>query len=164
MSTDTNTTITDSADSAILTAATKHGFTPDADGHYTMEAAKKLGLAGMKFTTPLGSKGVILSERSEKGKLRAELTCIKGGPNHIREQSDWHQCAVSPEMKKGSGRKPAAKKATAQVIDVPEVTPSPEQVIANAESIRAKLQARLAEARARAGVESPTKAETEASV
>lgn len=145
-------TDTDAVQTTINETATKHGFTPDADGYYTMEAAKKVGLAGMKFTTPLGSKGVILAERSEKGKLRAELTCIKGGPNHIREQSDWHQCAVSPEMKKGSS-KPKKAKVESQATDAVTQEQNPEQVIANAESIRAKLQARLAEARARASMD-----------
>lgn len=112
-------------------------FTPDADGFYDMEAAKTLGTPGLRFRAPTGATGTVLEERSPKGKLRAELTCIKGGPNHIREVSDWHQCGVSPEMKKK-----AKKKAKVTV----------EQTVEQAEAVRVELEAKLVEARTEAGL------------
>jgi ferric-dicitrate binding protein FerR (iron transport regulator) len=33
------------------------------------------------------------------------MTCIEGGPDHIRERSDWHQCYLSPEKSKNKPRK-----------------------------------------------------------
>lgn len=105
-------------------------------GFVSMAEAKKLGTAGLKFRSPTGAVGTVLADRSPKGKLRAELTCTAGGPNHIREVSDWHQCGVSPEMKKG---KKKAKK-------------TPTEVVAEATEAMAGLEQKLVEQQVEVGL------------
>lgn len=84
------------------------------DGEVTLVEAKKDPKAGTKFyVEQTGSHGVILEERSNRGKLQARMTCTLGGPDHVREVSDWHQCGVSPEKKKKTASK--SKKAAAKV-------------------------------------------------
>lgn len=65
----------------------------------------KESVAGMQFVNAKGSVGTILPELSGRGKLQASMTCIEGGPDHIRERSDWHQCYLSPEKAKSKPRK-----------------------------------------------------------
>ena len=65
----------------------------------------KESVAGMQFVNAKGSVGTILAELSGRGKLQASMTCIEGGPDHIRERSDWHQCYLSPEKAKNKPRK-----------------------------------------------------------
>lgn len=117
-------------------------FTPDTEGLYSMEAAKKLGTAGLRFKAPTGAIGTVLPNKSAKGKLLAELTCTAGGPNHIREVSDWHQCGVSPEMKKKAKKKKVASTATEATTDS----------VAQAESVRKQLEEKLAQTRVQAGL------------
>jgi hypothetical protein len=90
------------------------------------------------FVQRTGSYGTVLADPSGRGKKRAEMTCTLGGPNHIREISDWHQCGVSPEMKKAPKK---AKKAESSV-----------DTIAAAEAVRAELEAKLAKAQEEAGI------------
>ncbi len=65
----------------------------------------KQPVAGMKFVNEKGSVGTILPDLSLRGKLQASMTCVEGGPDHIRERSDWHQCYLSPEKAKNKPRK-----------------------------------------------------------
>ena len=65
----------------------------------------KQPVAGMKFINEKGSVGTILPELSLRQKLQASMTCVEGGPDHIRERSDWHQCYLSPEKAKNKPRK-----------------------------------------------------------
>lgn len=65
----------------------------------------KESVAGMMFVNAKGSIGTILAELSPRGKLQASMTCVEGGPDHIRERSDWHQCYLSPEKAKNKPRK-----------------------------------------------------------
>lgn len=67
------------------------------------------------FVRKTGSTGTVLAETTPNGKKFAMLTCTKGGPDHKRLQSDWHQCGVSPEMKKTS-----KKKSTEEVVAAAE--------------------------------------------
>jgi hypothetical protein len=89
------------------------------------------------FVRRTGSYGTVLAQTSVKGKKLAELTCTAGGPNHIREQSDWHQCGVSQEMKKTVKK---AKKT--ETVDA-----SPADVVAAAEVVRANALETLNAAR-----------------
>lgn len=118
---------------------------PDADGHYTMEEAKKFKVPGMKFKAPTGSIGTVLEETSSRGKLQASLTCTAGGPDHIREVSDWHQCGVSPEMKKKSKKKSGGS-----------TTIAAGNVTTNAEEVRRQLEEKLAAAKAQVAAQTPT--------
>lgn len=72
-----------------------------------IDAAIKAGqsVAGMQFVNEKGSVGTILPGLSSRGKLQASMTCVEGGPDHIRERSDWHQCYLSPEKAKNKPRK-----------------------------------------------------------
>ena len=72
-----------------------------------VDAKLKAGesVAGMQFVNSKGSVGTILPTLSLRGKLQASMTCIEGGPDHIRERSDWHQCYLSPEKAKNKPRK-----------------------------------------------------------
>ncbi len=65
----------------------------------------KESVAGMQFINSKGSVGTILEALSGRGKLQASMTCVEGGPDHIRERSDWHQCYLSPEKAKNKPRK-----------------------------------------------------------
>lgn len=62
-------------------------------------------VAGLQFVNEKGSIGTILEALSARGKLQASMTCVEGGPDHIRERSDWHQCYLSPEKAKSKPRK-----------------------------------------------------------
>jgi len=72
-----------------------------------IDAALKAGqpVAGMQFLNDKGSVGTILPGLSARGKLQASMTCVEGGPDHIRERSDWHQCYLSPDKAKNKPRK-----------------------------------------------------------
>ena len=70
---------------------------------------------GMTFINKKGSVGTILPGLSVKGKLLASMTCVLGGPNHVRERSDWFQCSVSPEKAKTT-----SKKVKTNVKDIPQ--------------------------------------------
>ena len=121
-------------------------------GVVTLEQAKKDPKPGTKFFVErTGSIGEILPDRSAHGKLQARMTCNKGGQDHIREVSDWHQCGTSPDMKKRAkkAKSPVAAAAPAEAVDV----------VANAEKIREQLTAQLAKAQAEAGVAPKTDAE-----
>lgn len=111
-------------------------------GTITLEEAKAIAkkdgvkAAGLKFfVEKTGSLGEILPTLSAHGKVQARMTCNMGGPDHIRENSDWGQCGTSPEMKKS--KKPA-KTST--------------QTVAEAEKVRAKLKEDLEKAQAEAGL------------
>lgn len=62
-------------------------------------------VAGIQFQNARGSVGTILPDLSVRGKLQATMTCTAGGPDHVRERSDWHQCYLSPEKAKSKPRK-----------------------------------------------------------
>jgi hypothetical protein len=72
-------------------------------------------VTGLHFRNDKGSVGTIIAGLGPHGKLRASMTCIEGGPDHIRERSDWHQCAVSPE--KSKSRKPTGLGKSLQTAD-----------------------------------------------
>ncbi len=65
----------------------------------------KESVAGIQFVNAKGSIGTIMEALSARGKLQASMTCVEGGPDHIRERSDWHQCYLSPEKAKNKPRK-----------------------------------------------------------
>jgi hypothetical protein len=108
----------------------------------TLEQAKKDPKAGVLFYVErngLLSVGEILPERSAHGKLQARMSCALGGDDHVREVSDWHQCLVSPALKK------KAKKANKAPVP-------PTNVVADAEKLREELKAKLAAAQEAAGI------------
>lgn len=57
-------------------------------------------VVGLKFRNAKGSVGTIIDGLGPHNKLRASMTCVEGGPDHVRERSDWFQCSVSPEKAK----------------------------------------------------------------
>jgi hypothetical protein len=61
-------------------------------------------IPGLKFyaENSRGEKtlGVVLPDLSNRGKIQATLKCLDGGPDHVREISDWHQSLRSPKSKK----------------------------------------------------------------
>lgn len=61
----------------------------------SMDEAKRRPVPGTEFATPKGARGVVLIERSAARKITARLTCTAEGcdETHVREISDWHQCA-----------------------------------------------------------------------
>ena len=78
---------------------------------YSMKEAKDLldankgqPLPGLQFyaENKAGEKtlAVVLPTLSSRGKVIASLKCLAGGPDHIRERSDWHQALRSPESRK----------------------------------------------------------------
>src|SRR3990167_4951555 len=78
---------------------------------YTLAEAKALlkqnkgPLGGLRFYATNGREqtlAVCLPEVSSQGKIQATLKCLAGGPDHVREVSDWHQSLRSPEAKKAS--------------------------------------------------------------
>lgn len=77
---------------------------------YTMEEAKEFikkakgPLGGLQFMAR-NSKGeqvlaVVHAELSKRGKVCATLKDLDGGPDHVREQSDWHQSLRAPKKSK----------------------------------------------------------------
>jgi len=82
-------------------------------GVVSLEEAKKNLVPGTRFfVSQTGSTGEILPELSARGKVQARMTCTEGGPDHVREVSDWHQCGKSPEKSKKKARKASKKGAT----------------------------------------------------
>lgn len=86
----------------------------DLETVYTMAEAKallkkaKAPIGGLKFFAQETKGGVltgvkvlaeVLPELSPRGKIQAVLEDADGGPTHIREQSDWHQCMRAPKVK-----------------------------------------------------------------
>ncbi len=70
----------------------------------------KTDVSGVTFVNVKGSQGTVLPGKSDHGKLRAEMTCVKEGctETHIREISDFHQCGLCrthSKTKAGGGAK-----------------------------------------------------------
>lgn len=55
-----------------------------------------------------GNVGIVLAELSARGKVQAELTCLKCNGTHVREMSDWHQSVFCRECKPTTAEKKAA--------------------------------------------------------
>ena len=94
----------------------------DFNNVYTMDEAKKLlkankgPIGGLQFYATNGTDqtlATVLPDLSPRGKVQAILKCLAGGPDHIREQSDWHQALRSPEMAKKSKKAVASPSAEA---------------------------------------------------
>lgn len=54
-----------------------------------------------------GNVGIVLAELSPKGKLQAEMTCLKCDATHTRESSDWHQSMFCRNCKPTAAEKKA---------------------------------------------------------
>lgn len=100
----------------------------DAEKVYTLTEARELldankgePLGGLQFyaENKAGEKtlAVVLPGLSNRLKVRASLKCIAGGPDHIRERSDWHQSLRSPEMSKKTAKKTVAVGAPAPAAE-----------------------------------------------
>lgn len=55
-----------------------------------------------------GNVGIVLAELSPKGKLQAEMTCLKCDATHTRESSDWHQSLFCRTCKPTAAERKAA--------------------------------------------------------